>query len=72
MNCWNESIVGVGFGLLDVGVLCGEPAAANDDQELLQSANYIRVQYVSSIVIDFVGDRWLTWLISGHLDPCFC
>lgn len=27
-------MVGVGFGLLDVGVLCGEPAAANDDHEL--------------------------------------
>lgn len=27
-------MVGVGFGLLDVGVPCGEPAAANDDQEL--------------------------------------
>lgn len=34
LNCWNESMVGVGFGLLDVGVLCGEPAAANDDHEL--------------------------------------
>lgn len=27
-------MAGVGFGLLDVGVLCGEPAAASDDQEL--------------------------------------
>lgn len=27
-------MAGVGFGLLDVGVLCGEPAAASDDHEL--------------------------------------
>lgn len=28
-------MAGVGFGLLDVGVLCGDPAAANDDHELI-------------------------------------
>lgn len=63
-------MVGVGFGLLDVGVLCGEPAAANDDHELNSNRQTQAInKYVCRFPFELISH---TWQYSSSLDPYSC